>query len=147
MKTYKDNRRSLFRCRACVVLKDGVIVERYASMNELWRAYPCCNVATLSKRIRRRKDGWLPDGKVARLETEAYEEGTELDVSMMREQPSKRSEAAQVMDEIKECEARIEAAYEDCREGRITFEERHRRTAWDVYHVKMLEERLKKLRS
>lgn len=146
MKTNKDKRRSLFRCRPCVVLKDGVVVERYDSMNELWRAYPIGNVATLSKRLRRHKDGWLPDGKVARVEGEEDVEGTPINESMIRSQESHRSEAAALMDEIKECEARIQAAYEDCEAGRITYEERHRRTAWDKNHVEVLEARLKALK-
>ena len=131
-----------FTKKRVVVLKDGVIVERYPNLKAFVKAYPLATYNCTSVRVRNCKDGWLPDGKVARYYTDRDKAGTLLRMNMIREQENKVSEREQWKEDLERTEARIQEAYDLCDAGEITFQERHQRLGWLQNHAAVLRRRL-----
>lgn len=125
-----------------VVLKDGVIVERYPNLKAFVKAYPLATYNCISVRVCECKDGWMPDGKIARYYTDRDKAGTPLRIQMIREKNHTVSERERWLQEFDETEAKIQEAYDLCDAGKITFEERHRRLGWLQNHAAVLRHRL-----
>ena len=132
----------LFTNKRVVVLKDGVIVERYPNLKAFVKAYPLATYNCTSVRIRDCKDGWLPDGKVARYYADRNKTGTLLRMSMIREHENKVSEREQWRRDLEDTEAKIQEAYDLCDAGEISFEERHQRLGWLQNHAVVLRRKL-----
>lgn len=125
-----------------VVLKDGVIVERYPNLKAFVKAYPLATYNCISVRVCERKDGWMPDGKIARYYADRDKSGTLLRIQMIREKNHTVSERERWLQELDETEAKIQEAYDLCDAGEITFEERHRRLGWLQNHAAVLRRKL-----
>lgn len=136
-------RQELFTKKRVVVMKDGVIVERYPNLKSFVKAYPLATYNCISGRICDCKDGWLPDGKVARYYADRDTAGTPLRMQMIREKKKAVSEREQWQQDLNETEAKIQEAYDLCDAGEITFEERHQRLGWLQNHAAVLRKRLK----
>lgn len=128
-----------FTEKRVVVMKDGVIVEQYPNLKVFVKAYPLATYNCISGRVCDCKDGWLPDGKVARYYKDRDKAGTPLRMHMIREVISEREQWQQDLDET---EAKIQEAYDLCDAGEITFEERHQRLGWLKNHAAVLRRRL-----
>ena len=132
----------LFTKKRVVVLKDGVIVERYPNLKAFVKAYPLATYNCTSVRVRDCKDGWLPDGKVVRYYEDRDKAGTLLRMQMIREQENKVSKREQCRKDLEDTETKIQEAYDLCDAGEITFEERHQRLGWLQNHAAVLRHRL-----
>ena len=132
-----------FTKKRVVVLKDGVIVERYPNLKSFVKAYPLTTYNCISVRIRDCKDGWLPDGKVARYYKDRDKAGTLLRMQMIREKKETVSERERWRQDLDETEAKIQEAYDLCDAGEITYAERTERLGWLQNHAKVLRQRLK----
>ena len=135
-------RQEPFTKKRVVVLKDGIIVERYPNLKAFVKAYPLATYNCISGRICDCKDGWLPDGKVARYYADRDKAGTSLRMQMIREREKTVSEREQWRQDLDETEAKIQEAYDLCDAGEITFEERHQRLGWLQNHAAVLRQRL-----
>ena len=135
-------RQEPFTKKRVVVLKDGVIVERYPNLKAFVNAYPLATYNCISVRICDCKDGWLPDGKLARYYADRDKAGTPLRMQMIREREKTVSEREQWKKDLDETEAKIQEAYDLCERGEITFEERHQRLGWLQNHAAVLRQRL-----
>ena len=135
-------RQELFTKKRVVVLKDGVIVERYPNLKSFVKAYPLATYNCISGRVCDCKDGWMPDGKVARYYKDRDKAGTLLRMQMIREKEKTVSEREQWQQDLAETETKIQEAYDLCERGEITFEERHHRLGWLQNHAKVLRQRL-----
>ena len=135
-------RQEPFTKKRVVVLKDGVIVERYPNLKAFVKAYPLATYNCISGRICDCKDGWMPDGKVARYYKDRDKAGTPLRMQMIREREKTVSEREQWRQDLYETEAKIQEAYDLCDAGVITFEERHKRLGWLQNHAKVLRQRM-----
>lgn len=131
-----------FTKKRVVVLKDGVIVERYPNLKAFVKAYPLTTYNCISVRIRDCKDGWLPDGKVARYYADRNKAGTLLRMLMIRKHENKVSEREQWRRDLEDTEAKIQEAYDLCDAGEISFEERHQRLGWLQNHAAVLRRKL-----
>ena len=132
-----------FKKKRVVVLKDGVIVERYPNLKAFVKAYPLATYNCISGRICDCKDGWLPDGKVARYYKDRDKAGTLLRMRMIRERENTVSEREQWQQDLAETEAKIQEVYDLCDAGEISYEERHQRLGWLQNHAAVLRQRLK----
>ena len=130
-----------FTNKRVVVKKDGIIVERYGSLQAFYEAYPVGNYASVSKRVAQCVDGWLPDGKVARYFRDRDKDGREIMLSKVRDN-NRMTEREEWRKDLEETEAKIDEAYEACRRGDITFEERCQRVGWLQNHAAFLRRRL-----
>ena len=135
-------RQEPFTKKRVVVMKDGVIVERYPNLKAFVKAYPLATYNCISSRVCDCKDGWLPDGKVARYYADRDMAGTQLRMQMIREREKTVSEREQWRQDLDETEAKIQEAYDLCDAGEITFEERHQRIGWLQNHAAVLRQRL-----
>ena len=125
-----------------VVMKDGVIVERYPNLKAFVKVYPLATYNCISVRVCDCKDGWMPDGKIARYYTDRDKAGTLLRMQMIREKKKMVSEREQWRKDLEDTEAQIQEAYDLCDAGEITFEERHKRLGWLQNHAAVLRQRL-----
>ena len=123
-------------------MKDGVIVERYQNLKAFVKAYPLATYNCISGRVCDCKDGWMPDGKVARYYADRDKAGTLLRMQMIREREKTVSEREQWRQDLDESEAKIQEAYDLCDAGEISYEERHQRLGWLQNHVAVLRQRL-----
>ena len=123
-------------------MKYGVIVERYPNLKAFVKAYPLATYNCISVRVCDCKDGWLPDGKVARYYADRDKAGTLLRMQMIRESEKTVSEREQWRQDLDETEAKIQEAYDAYDAGEITFEERHQRLGWLQNHAAVLRQRL-----
>lgn len=135
-------RQELFTKKRVVVLKDGVIVERYQNLKAFVKAYPLATYNCISGRICDCKDGWLPDGKVARYYADRDMAGTPLRMQMIREKEKPVSERDKWRQDLDETETKIQEAYDLCDAGEISYEERHQRLGWLQNHAAVLRKRL-----
>lgn len=135
-------RQELFTKKRVVVLKDGVIVERYSNLKAFVKAYSLATYNCISVRVCDCKDGWLPDGKVARYYVDRDKAGTPLRMQMIREKKKPVSEREQWRQDLDKTEAKIQEVYDLCDAGEITFEERHHRLGWLQNHAAVLRQRL-----
>ena len=131
-----------FTKKRVVVMKDGVIVERYPNLKAFVKAYPLATYNCISGRVCDCKDGWMPDGKVARYYKDRDKAGTPLRMQMIREREKTVSEREQWRQDLAETEAKIEAAYDACDRGEITYQERADRLGWLQNHAAVLRQRL-----
>ena len=131
-----------FTKKRVVVMKYGVIVERYPNLKAFVKAYPLATYNCISVRVCDCKDGWLPDGKVARYYADRDKAGTLLRMQMIRESEKTVSEREQWRQDLDETEAKIQEAYDAYDAGEITFEERHQRLGWLQNHAAVLRQRL-----
>lgn len=136
-------RQEPFTKKCVVVMKDGVIVERYPNLKAFVKDYPLATYNCISGRICDCKDGWMPDGKVARYYKDRDKAGTPLRMQMIREKKKTVSEREQWQQDLKDTDAKIQEAYDLCDAGEITFEERHQRLGWLQNHAAVLRRRLK----
>ena len=123
-------------------MKDGVIVERYPNLKAFVKAYPLATYNCISGRVCDCKDGWMPDGKVARYYKDRDKAGTLLRMQMIREKKETVSEREQWRQDLAETETKIQDAYDACERGEITYQERHHRLGWLQNHAKVLRHRL-----
>lgn len=135
-------RQELFTKKRVVVMKDGVIVERYPNLKSFVNAYPLATYNCISGRVCDCKDGWLPDGKMARYYADRDKAGTPLRMQMIREKEQTVSEREQWRQDLDDTEAKIQDAYDACERGEITYQERHQRLGWLQNHVYFLKRRL-----
>ena len=135
-------RQEPFTKKCVVVLKDGVIVERYQNLKAFVKAYPLATYNCISGRICDCKDGWLPDGKVARYYKDRDKAGTPLRMQMIRKKEKTVSEREQWRQDLDETEAKIQEVYDLCDAGEISYEERHQRLGWLQNHAAVLRQRL-----
>ena len=135
-------RQEPFTKKCVVVLKDGVIVERYPNLKAFVKAYPLVTYNCISVRVCDCKDGWMPDGKVARYYADRDKAGTQLRMQMIREREKTVSEREQWRQDLDETEAKIQEAYDLCDAGEISYEERHQRLGWLQNHAAVLRQRL-----
>lgn len=135
-------KQGLFTKKRVVVMKYGVIVERYPNLTAFVNAYPLATYNCISVRLCDCKDGWLPDGKVARYYADRDKAGTPLRTNMIRERENKVSERDRWQQDLDETEAKIQEAYDLCDAGEITFEERHQRLGWLQNHAAVLRRKL-----
>lgn len=135
-------KQGLFKKKRVVVMKYGVIVERYPNLTAFVKAYPLATYNCISVRVCDCKDGWMPDGKVARYYADRYKAGTLLRTNMIRKQEKNVSEREQWRKDLEETEAKIQEAYDLCDAGEITFEERHQRLGWLQNHAVVLRRKL-----
>ena len=131
-----------FTKKRVVVLKDGVIVERYPNLKSFVNAYPLATYNCISGRVCDCKDGWMPDGKVARYYKDRDKAGTPLRMQMIREREKTVREREQWRQDLDETEAKIQEAYDLCDAGEISYEERHQRLGWLQNHAAVLRKRL-----
>ena len=124
-----------------VVKKDGVIIERYGSLHAFFEAYPIGNYAAVSKRVAQCVDGWMPDGKIVRYFKDREKDGRPLVLSKVRSNV-KMDEREEWRKDLEETEASIQAAYDACDRGEITYEERAQRVGWLQNHAIVLRRRL-----
>lgn len=117
-------------------------MERYPNLKAFVNAYPLATYNCISGRLCDFKDGWLPDGKIARYYADRYEDGTPLRMQMIREKEKKVSERDQWQQDLDETEAKIQEAYDLCDAGEITYAERAERLGWLQNHAKVLRQRL-----
>lgn len=136
---------SICKKRKVVVLKDGRVVRRYASLQDFYAGEQLdCNIATASKRISGCVDGWLLDGCVARYKGDEKKAGRMLRTEKVREQKG-GSERMEMRRELAETEAKIEAIYKAYDDGELTMQERHEKLGWLEHHRLVLRQRLKKI--
>ena len=135
-------RQEPFTKKRVVVMKDGVIVERYPNLKDFCAAYPLASYNCISQRVRNCLDGWMPDGKTVRYFADRAKAGRPLVVSKIREKDEGIDEREQWRQDLDETEAKIQEAYDLCDAGEITFEERHQRLGWLQNHAKVLRKRL-----
>ena len=132
-----------FTKKRVVVMKDGVIVERYPNLKSFVNAYPLATYNCIADRIKLRKDGWLPDGKIARYYADRHKAGTPLHKAMIREPKEKAFDERKMMKkDLADTEAKIQEAYDLCDAGEITYAERTERLGWLQNHAKVLRQRL-----
>ena len=130
-----------FTKRRIVVKKDGEIVERYGSLTAFCKAYGFEQTSSVSKRLTRLVDGWMPDGKIARYFADRDKDGRPLMLAKVRKK-EKMSEREEWRQDLLDTEAKIQEAYDLCDAGEITFEERHQRLGWLQNHAAVLRKRL-----
>ena len=130
-----------FTKRRIVVKKDGEIVERYGSLTAFCKAYGFEQTSSVSKRLTRLVDGWMPDGKIARYFADRDKDGRPLMLAKVRKK-EKMSEREEWRQDLLDTEAKIQEAYDLCDAGEITFEERHQRLGWLQNHAIVLRKRL-----
>lgn len=136
-------RQEPFTKKRVVVMKDGVIVERYQNLKAFVNAYPLATYNCISGRICDCKDGWLPDGKVARYYADRDKNGTPLRMQMIREPKDYTPDERKMMkNDLAETEVKIQEAYDLCDAGEITYAERTERLGWLQNHAKVLRQRL-----
>ena len=135
-------RQEPFTKKRVVVLKDGVIVERYPNLKAFVKAYPLATYNCISSRVCDCKDGWLPDGKVARYYKDRDKAGTLLRMQMIREKKETVSERERWRQDLDETEAKIQETYDLCDAGEITYQERADRLGWLQNHAAVLRQRL-----
>lgn len=124
-------------------MKDGVIVEQYPNLKVFVRAYPLATYNCISGRVCDCKDGWLPDGKVARYYADRDKAGTLLHKTMIREPKDDTPDERKMMKkDLAETEEKIQEAYDLCDAGEITYAERAERLGWLQNHAKVLRQRL-----
>lgn len=121
---------------------DGCIVEQYPNLKAFVKAYPLATYNCISVRVCDCKDGWMPDGKVARYYADRNKAGTPLRMNMIRKREKTVSEREQWRQDLDETEAKIQEAYDLCDAGNITFEERHKRLGWLQNHAAVLRQRI-----
>lgn len=125
-------------------MKDGVIVEQYPNLKAFVNAYPLAKYNCISGRVCDCKDGWLPDGKVARYYADRDKAGTMLRMQMIREPKEKAFDERKMMKkDLEETEAKIQEVYDACDRGEITYAERTERLGWLQNHAKVLRQRMK----
>jgi hypothetical protein len=122
---------------------DDVIVEQYRNLKDFCVAYPLASYNCISQRVRNCLDGWMPDGKTARYYCDADKPGRPLVMSKIRDRDEETDEKKQWKKDLSDTEAKIEAAYDACDRGEITFEERHAQIGWLQNHAAVLRQRLK----
>ena len=130
-----------FTKRRIVVKKAGEIVERYGSLTAFCKAYGFEQTSSVSKRLTRLVDGWMPDGKIARYFADRDKDGRPLMLAKVRKK-EKMSEREEWRQDLLDTEAKIQEAYDLCDAGEITFEERHKRLGWLQNHAIVLRKRL-----
>ena len=123
-------------------MKDGVIVERYPNLKAFVKAYPLASYNCISCRVSDCKDGWMPDGKIARYYADSNKAGTLLRMNMIREKEKKVSERDRWQQDLDETEAKIKEVYDACDAGEITYQERVERLGWLQNHSAVLRKRL-----
>lgn len=137
------NNNDIFKKHLVVVLKDGEIVEQYNSVKDFYAVYQINTYCCIADRIRLRKDGWLPDGKIARYYPERHKAGTLLRKTMIREpKDDTPNERKMMKNDLAETEVKIQEAYDACDRGEITYAERTERLGWLQNHAKVLRKRL-----
>ena len=137
------NNNDIFKKHLVVVLKDGEIVEQYNSVKDFYKVYPIKTYNCIAERIRLCRDGWLPDGKVARYYADHHKAGTPLREMMIREPKEKAFDERKMMKkDLADTEAKIQEAYDACDLGEITYAERTERLGWLQNHAKVLRQRL-----
>ena len=125
-------------------MKDGVIVERYPNLRSFVNAYPLATYNCISGRVCDCKDGWLPDGKIARYYVDRDKAGTPLRMQMIREPKEKAFDERKMMKkDLEETEAKMQEVYDACDRGEITYAERVERLGWLQNHAAVLRQRLK----
>ena len=122
---------------------NDVIVEQYRNLKDFCVAYPLASYNCISQRVRNCLDGWMPDGKTARYYCDTDKPGRPLVVSKIRDRDEETDEKKQWKKDLDDTEAKIEAAYDACERGEITFEERHAQIGWLQNHAAVLRQRLK----
>ena len=135
-------KQGLFTKKRVIVLKDGIIVERYPNLKKFVEAYPLATYNCISVRVCDCKDGWMPDGKVARYYADSEKAGTPLRTQMIRDKVNTGSEREQWRKDLEDTEAKIQEAYDLCDAGEITFEERHQLLGWLQNHAVVLRRKL-----
>lgn len=129
--------------REVVVLKDGKVQETFPSLQAFaFRYGKALNMATVSKRVKKHVDGWMPDGMVARYAGDEDEAGRMLQTSKSRKQEP-LTDRAKWQQELDETEKKIQAAYDDFDAGLITIVQRHERLGWLTHHAEVLRNRIK----
>lgn len=140
---YIMNNNDIFKKRLVVVLKDGEIVEQYNSVKDFYAVYQINTYSCIADRIKLRKDGWLPDGKIARYYADRHKAGTPLHKTMIREpKDDTPNERKMMKKDLAETEVKIQEAYDACDAGEITYAERTERLGWLQNHAKVLRQRL-----
>lgn len=127
-----------FTGKMVVVMVDGCIVEQYRKLKDFCAAYPLASYNCISQRVKNRLDGWMPDGKTVRYFADRTKVGRPLVVSKIRE----KNERKQWKKDLAETEAKIEAAYDACERGEITYQERADRLGWLQNHAAVLRQRI-----
>ena len=131
-----------FSKRRIVVKNEaGDIVERYGSLTAFCKAYGFEQTSSVSKRLTRLVDGWMPDGKIARYFADREKDGRPLMLAKVRKK-EKMSEREQWRQDYEDTLFKIQEAYDLCDAGEITFEERHQRLGWLQNHAAVLRCRL-----
>ena len=137
------NNNDIFKKHLVVVLKDGEIVEQYNSVKDFYAVYEINTYSCIADRIKLRKDGWMPDGKIARCYADRHKAGTPLHKAMIREPKEKAFDERKMMKkDLAETEAKIQEVYAACDAGEITYAERTERLGWLQNHAKVLRQRL-----
>ena len=132
-----------FTKKKVVVMVDGCIVEQYRNLKDFCDAYPLASYNCISQRIRNCLDGWMPDGKTVRYFADRTKAGRQLVVSKIREKDDEIGGCKQWEKDLADTEAKIEAAYDACERGEITYQERADRLGWLQNHAAVLRRRLK----
>ena len=134
----------IFKKHLVVVLKDGEIVDQYNSVKDFYKVYQMKTYNCIANRIRLCRDGWMPDGKIARYYADRHKTGTLLHKAMIREPKEKSFDERKMMKkDLEETEAKIQEAYDACDRGEITYAERTERLGWLQNHAAVLRRRLK----
>lgn len=140
---YTMNNNDIFKKHLVVVLKDGEIVEQYNSVKDFYKVYQMKTYNCIAERIRLCRDGWMPDGKVARYYADRHKAGTPLHKAMIREPKDDTPDERKMMKkDLAETEEKIQEAYDLCDAGEITYAERTERLGWLQNHAKVLRQRL-----
>ena len=132
-----------FTKKKVVVMVGGCIVEQYRNLKDFCAAYPLASYNCISQRVKNCLDGWMPDGKTVRYFADRTKAGRPLVVSKIREKDDEIDERKQWKKDLAETEAKIEAAYDACERGEITYQERADRLGWLQNHAAVLRQRLK----
>ena len=121
---------------------DRCIVEQYRNLKDFCDAYPLSSYNCISQRIRNCLDGWMPDGKTVRYFADRTKAGRPLVISKIREKKEEIDGRKRWKKDLAETEAKIEAAYDACERGEITYQERADRLGWLQNHAAVLRQRL-----
>ena len=133
----------IFKKHLVVVLMDGEIVEQYNSVKDFYKVYQMKTYNCIAERIRLCRDGWMPDGKVARYYADRHKAGTPLHKAMIREPKEKAFDERKMMKkDLADTETKIQEVYDLCDLGEITYAERTERLGWLQNHAKVLRQRL-----
>ena len=141
---YIMDNNDIFKKHLVVVLKDGEIVEQYNSVKDFYKVYQMKTYNCIAERIRLCRDGWMPDGKVARYYADRHKAGTPLHKAMIREPKEKAFDERKMMKkDLADTEAKMQEVYDACDRGEITYAERAERLGWLQNHAAVLRQRLK----